>query len=140
MIVGTICAVGGTISVLAYEEYRTREAIKDISQAFGNIGGNIQGQSEEQQAKVQAQMLMLQKEKEEKQLREAELERQAREIKLAQVQAEIEQHQAEEQKKTQFTAEFKPRPECNDPNLEWTKFVQCSNEKIRARQKFNKSH
>jgi hypothetical protein len=39
-------------------------------------------------------------------------------------------------KKTAFENQYIPRAECNDPNLEWSKFVKCTNEKITARDKF----
>lgn len=39
-----------------------------------------------------------------------------------------------------FEAEFKPRPECENPNLDWAKFVKCKNEKITAREVYNKAH
>lgn len=39
-----------------------------------------------------------------------------------------------------FEAEFKPRPECENPNLDWAKFVKCKNEKITAREAYNKAH
>jgi hypothetical protein len=46
----------------------------------------------------------------------------------------------EDNKEAEFLKSFKPRPECEDPNLEWAKLVQCKNEKMNAREKFYQSH
>lgn len=35
---------------------------------------------------------------------------------------------------------FKPRPECENPDISWNEFVKCKNEQITARDKLNKTH
>lgn len=54
----------------------------------------------------------------------------------AQRQAIEEQARKMELKQMEFEREFKPRTECNDPDLEWSKFVKCKNDKITARENF----
>ncbi len=59
---------------------------------------------------------------------------------LERINKEVAQHQAEERKKAAFYRQYKPRAECNNPDLEWSKAVECADEKMAAREKFYSTH
>lgn len=65
---------------------------------------------------------------------------QATKSEMARFEQEIAQHKAEDNKKAEFERQFKPRAECNNPMLEWSKTVQCINERLAAKDKFYSSH
>lgn len=47
---------------------------------------------------------------------------------------------AKDNKEAEFLKLFKPRPICEDPNIDWGEFVKCKNDKMSAREKFYKNH
>jgi hypothetical protein len=53
--------------------------------------------------------------------------------------AEIEQNRIANEQKAKFEREFKPRDECKNADLEWDKFVKCTNERQEAKEKFKQS-
>lgn len=161
----TITAVCLTLSVIAikisvdiYEEYRARQAIEEISQAMERATREEEAKSQQLVAQVQMEAMQLkaeadarqaeadakQAEAEARQAQHEEMQRQLEEqrhqAELAKFNREIVQHQSADQKRAEFEKQFNPRTECNDPNLEWSKSVQCKNEKIAAREKFYKTH
>lgn len=140
MIVGTICIIITIISIAAYTEYRARESIKDIKEAVNDMNAEMERKSQEQKARLQAEQIRLEREAQARQAEQDRIENEQREAALMQQKAEIAQHQAETDKKAQFEAEFKPRAECNDPNLDWEKTIQCKNERISARETFYRTH
>lgn len=112
-------------------------------------------QAEHIEAKAKAELIQAQREQEErtkfssenlaklKAQRQAEAEASAdigRKRELERFNREIAQHQAEERKKAEFERQYKPRAECKDPNLEGARSVKCIDEKMAAREKFNKTH
>lgn len=68
------------------------------------------------------------------------IEEQARQAELERNKREIAQQQAEDKKRAEFESQFKPRAECLDPNIEWSKSVECSDEKMNAKAKFYAGH
>lgn len=122
-----------------------------ILKVIENMGNNFAETTKNVQAKAQTDILKTQREAEQKQasikIQQAQLkaekqaaEEQARQLELTRFKEEIAQHQAEESKKTEFESQYKPREECKDPDLEWSKTVQCTNERMAAKEKFYSNH
>ena len=129
MIVGTLCVVLGTISILAYTEYRARVALQEGAEEMQRMA-----------ERSQAEMSRLKAEANLRNAQQAEMNRirQAAEEKMAMEQWAMKM--AENAKEREFKSRFKPRKECNDPQLAWEKTVKCVNEKLNAKAQFNLSH
>lgn len=133
---GIILTIGGLIFI-AFSIFYVQKVFEKMGKSFQENAKNIQ-------EKAQADMAKAKREAEKKQAKlEAKkqaTEEQARQLELTRFKEEIAQHQAEDNKKAEFESQYKPRAECNDPDLEWSKTVQCKNEKITAREEFYRTH
>ncbi len=147
----TLSVITIKISVDIYEEYRARQTIEEMSQAMEKATREEEAKSQQLVAQVQmeamrvkAEMETRQAEAEARQAQHEDMQRQFEEqrhqAELAKFNREITNNRTATQKRAEFEKQFTPRAECNDPNLEWSKSVQCQNEKIAAREKFYKTH
>jgi hypothetical protein len=140
-----------TIAGLAFIAFSIFYAQKVIEK----MGEGLTENAKYVQEKAQADLITAQREAKEKEVfssenlaklkaqRQTEAETQmdkGRKLQLERFKKEVAENQAEENKKTEFEKQFKPRAECEDPNLEWSKFVKCKNEKITAREEFYRTH
>lgn len=126
-----------------------------IFQVFSWMGNRLQEKNKNLHAKIQVDMARTTQEAQRRQMviqgqknqYQAQAERQkqateeqARKMEVERFKREIAENQTQESKKAEFEKQFKPREECNDPMLEWSKVVQCKNERMTAKEAFYKKH
>ena len=129
--------IGLSLGTVLFSIFLVQKVIEKMGDDFAKTTKHVQEKAKADVAKATKQAEANQAQIE---IEKNAAEKEARQLELKQAKEEIAEHKAEDSKKAEFESQFKPRPECNDPNIEWSKFVECKNEKITAKEAFYKSH